>query len=223
MNYSNFDRVFASDRKDKGLLIAIVGFNGSGKTTQVSAIGDVFRNLGREVVETRQPTDWYRNDPAVLDFQANGGSREQARMLALFGAADRLRHVNETINPALQRGAVVICERYIYAHFASFIHRGLSYDFIAAINSGIPKPDFAFYLDVPSRILFERVAKRERGALRFEEHSLDRIDSILRNYNEMGNYLTRIDGSKSPHLVTSTILDEIKSSDGVAGTPGPKE
>src|ERR1043165_9114502 len=201
IDHSDFDRVFANDRKDTGILIAIVGFNGSGKTTQVSAVADKLRSCGREVVETRQPTDWYRNDRAVIEFQAAGGSLEQARILSLFGAADRLRHVYEIINPALHRGAAVICERYVYAHFAAFIHRGLDFDFIATINSGIPKPDFAFYLDVPPSALLERVRQRNRGPLRFEERSLHRINSIVNNYDRMGDHLIRIDGRSEERRV----------------------
>jgi dTMP kinase len=213
MDQSNIDRVFAKNRRDRGTLIAIVGFNGSGKTTQVAAIAERLRSAGREVVETRQPTDWYRNDSAVVEYQANGGSRQQARMLSLFGAADRLRHVDQIINPALQRGATVICERYVYAHFSSFIHRGVDADFIAIINSGIPKPDFAFYLDVPPTVLFERLTQRNRGPLRFEERSIDQVRSIVKNYDEMSDHLIRLDGLAVPHVITSTIVSQILSGD----------
>jgi len=220
INPSILDRVFAHQRKDPGMLIAIVGFNGSGKTTQVSALAERFRSFGREVIETRQPTDWYRNDGSVIEFQAAGGSREQARILALFGAADRLRHIHHIINPALHRGAVVICERYVYAHFAAFISRGLDFDFVVTINSGIPKPDFAFYLDVPPSILLERVKQRNRGSLRFEERSLERISCIIKYYDEMRDHLTRIDGLKSPNEVASSIFNEIISTCGDAISSG---
>lgn len=207
--WSNLHRVFCTNRTYNGTLVAIAGYNGSGKTTQVAAVARKLRELGRKVVETRQPTEWYRRDITVSTFQAVGGLREQARILALFGAADRLRHVYEVVTPALNEGAIVLCERYIYAHFAVFAHRGLDVDFITTINMGIPKPDLAFYLDVPPSKLFERLTMRNRGQLAFEESSLERITAIVENYNRMMDQFVRLDGLQRPEIITETIVAAI--------------
>src|SRR5690349_9651986 len=124
------DDVFGS-RHDAGLLISIVGFDGSGKTTQVSALADRFRKMGKTVVETYQPTDWYRQQTMVRHFHDKGGSPDTARILALCAAADRLKHVHEVIRPALEKGDVVICDRYVYATFGVFIHRGIDPEFLS--------------------------------------------------------------------------------------------
>ena len=196
------ERVFAADQNYAGTLICIIGFDASGKTTQISALADRYRIAGRNVLETRQPTDWYRNETSVQHFHDEGGSKEHARILSLFAAADRLRHVQEVIIPALRRGEVVICDRYVYATFGVFIHRGVDADFLVTINQGIPRPKHAFFLDVPTALLLERLYARDGSNLKFEERSADRIESITSTYRDMGNHLIHIDGSMSEERVT---------------------
>lgn len=201
------ETVFGPDRDYPGTLISIVGFDASGKTTQISALGDRFRDAGETVVETRQPTDWYRNEGSVQHFHDEGGSRERARILSLFAAADRHRHVQEVIWPALSRGEVVICDRYVYATFGVFVHRGVDAGFLATINQGVPRPHFAVYLDVPTATLVERLRKRDGDNLKFEERSVDRIDSITSTYRDMGPHLIRIDGSAAAETVTERLWE----------------
>lgn len=196
------DSVFSEPRNLPGMLITIVGFDASGKTTQCGALAARFREAGREVIETRQPTDWYRNESAVQHFHDEGGSKERARILSLFAAADRHRHVQEVILPALRNGDVVICDRYVYATFGVFVHRGVAPDFLAIINHGVPRPDSAFFLKVPTPILIDRLRQRDVNNLKFEERSPDRIESITSIYQQMGDQLVTINGTQSADAVT---------------------
>ena len=210
---SKVGRVFSSFNRFPGRLISIVGFDASGKTTQVEELGRRFRELGHEVVETRQPTDWYRSNDLVQSFQAMGGSGEEARILALMAAADRLLHVKEVIAPALERGAVVICDRYVYATFAVFIHRGVDVDLLVEINKGIPQPEAAYFLDVPTEQLVRRLADRDGSNLQFEEQVEERIESIVRTYGEMGTLLKPIDGTRPVQEVTEMIWIDLQGPD----------
>ncbi|MFM0170602.1 dTMP kinase [Paraburkholderia sediminicola] len=202
INPDMLDQVFVPQEQYPGILVSIVGFDASGKTTQIAALADLFRAEGRDVVETRQPTDWYRSEASVQHFHEEGGSQERARILSLFAAADRHRHVQEVILPALRRGSVVICDRYVYATFGVFIHRGVDVNFLITINRGVPRPNFAFYLDVPTATLVERLRMRDGDNLKFEERSPDRIESITSTYKDMGFHLIRVDGSMPPKVVT---------------------
>ena len=206
-------RVFPSSSRFPGRLISIVGFDASGKTTQVEELGKRFRELGHEVVETRQPTDWYRSNDLVQSFQAMGGSGEEARILALMAAADRLLHVKEVIAPALERGAVVICDRYVYATFAVFIHRRIDVDLLVEINKGITRPEAAYFLDVPTEQLVRRLADRDGSNLHFEEQAEERIESIVRTYREMGTFLNPIDGTRPVQEVTEMIWSDLQGPD----------
>lgn len=203
----NIRDVFAPSRAEKGLLIAVVGFDGSGKTTQVEALGAYFRSKGcSEVIETRQPTDWYRNNLDVQHFHGFGGAPETARILSLLAAADRLKHVAEVIRPALARGAVVICDRYVYATFSVFLHRGVDLDFLITINKGIPRPDLAIYLRVPVPELLRRLTIRDQGELKFEEKEEERIRSLVSAYEAMSSEIVPVDGTLPTAEVTASII-----------------
>ena len=208
---SKVREVFAPDNQFPGRLISIVGFDAAGKTTQVEELAKRFRQGGSEVVETRQPTVWYRSNDLVQSFHARGGSSVQARILSLMAAADRLLHVQNVIVPALNRGAIVICDRYVYATFAVFIHRGVDTDFLVEINKGIPQPERAYFLDVPTEELVRRLDERDGGNLQFEEQSVERIESIVRSYREMGSLLKPIDGTKPVTEVTETLWNDLQS------------
>ncbi|MGP4110415.1 dTMP kinase [Streptomyces sp. 4N509B] len=95
-----------------GFFIVVEGGDGAGKTTQVEALAEWIRGKGHEVVVTREPgaTPIGQRLRAILLDVANGGLDHHAE--ALLYAADRAEHVHSVIRPALERGAVVISDRY---------------------------------------------------------------------------------------------------------------
>lgn len=206
---SDLENVFLKKRNDRGILIAVAGFDGSGKTTQIEAIANEYRKRSRDVLITAQPTGWFRQQPNNRFFMANGGNEMDARILALMSAADRLKHVYDVIIPALNEGKVVICDRYIYTTFGLFIHRGIPSSFISEINKGLPKPDYAFYLNVPPEVLRKRLINRDRGCLKYEEQEIDRIASIIGAYEMMYPLLININGNQEIHQVTCEIMKHL--------------
>lgn len=189
-----------------GKLITIVGFDGSGKTTQLDRLEAHLRAQGRTVLNLRQPTDWYRNLGDVKDFHQQGGSVQSAKVLSLLAAADRQKHVQETILPALLEGHVVLVDRYVYATFGVFLHRGVSLNFLIEINAGIPRPDKAFYLELSPERLAERLQARDGSNLQFEERDLSRIRSIISTYEKMPQELILVNGDKDIEAVSSQII-----------------
>ncbi|MGA5169108.1 dTMP kinase [Streptomyces lavendulocolor] len=116
------------------------------------------------------------------------------------------------INPALERNAVVLCDRYVYATFGVFVHRGVDFRFLATINEGIPRPDHAFYLKLPTDELLRRLRERDGDRLKHEERSAERVESITRTYEELGSELVHIDGTTPREGVTAEILRHMKGS-----------
>ncbi len=195
------------DEELTGLLIVLCGFDGSGKSTQVGMLAKKFTTLGKEVVITRQPTDWYRSQPAVQSL-LRGGRKEDALYLALLAATDRRAHINQTILPALRQGTVVISDRYLYSTFCYFLLRGLSVKRIAELNRCIPRPSAAFYLDVPAETLMDRIVQRDGGLVKREERSVESISSAITTFRLLSSgehSLTRVDGTRSIGQVHSEI------------------
>ena len=105
----------------QGIFISFEGVDGAGKTTQVNRLRDELEAMGREVVVTREPggTPLGGAIRKLLLHGVPGGSADIApRAEALLFAADRAQHVAEVIRPALERGAVVITDRYLDSSLA---------------------------------------------------------------------------------------------------------
>lgn len=96
-----------------GLFVVFEGGDGAGKTTQARLLADWAREAGREVVLTREPGEGPVGERirAILLDPATGDLSPRAE--ALLYSADRAHHVDTVIRPALERGALVICDRYI--------------------------------------------------------------------------------------------------------------
>jgi dTMP kinase len=95
-----------------GLFITLEGGDGTGKSTQSTLIGDWFSAQGREVVFTREPGGTeLGNELREIVLHSRGHIAPRAE--ALLYAADRAHHIATVVRPALERGAVVIQDRYL--------------------------------------------------------------------------------------------------------------
>lgn len=99
-----------------GLFISFEGVDGAGKTTQLERLRNYFAGLGRNVVVTREPggTELGMQLRTMLLHGGNIAPRTEA----LLFAADRAQHVAEIIVPALERGDIVITDRYLDSSLA---------------------------------------------------------------------------------------------------------
>lgn len=191
--------------KLRGCLIVICGIDGSGKSTQEQILAEAIRASGRDVMCTRQPSDWYRNLPEVRAYLDSGASPLSPGTIALLAAADRMMHLETVVEPALVSGTHVICNRYVYSSYGYFHARGVDREFVADINSAVPKPDLGIFLRTDPLIAVRRVM--ERGERRkFEEKSaayLKKVqDEMLRTWPEG---LLVVDGAQPVREISSEI------------------
>ncbi|MEE1745133.1 dTMP kinase [Streptomyces sp. JV184] len=143
-----------------GFFIALEGGDGAGKSTQVEALAEWIRAKGHEVVVTREPGATpvgKRLRSILLDVSSAGLSN---RAEALLYAADRAEHIDSVVRPALERGAIVISDRYIDSSVAyQGAGRDLSPTEIARISrwatSGLV-PHLTVLLDVDPETARER-------------------------------------------------------------------
>jgi dTMP kinase len=157
-----------------GLFIAFEGGEGSGKTMQARLTAIWLREQGYDVVTTHEPgaTKIGMRLRALLLDTAHAGM--SAHCEALLYAADRAEHVAKVIDPALERGAVVITDRYIDSSLAyQGAGRGLPISDIARLNSWATdgrEPDLTILLDMDP---VEGLSRRTRSADRLEAEPLD--------------------------------------------------
>lgn len=135
----------------RGALVSLEGGEGCGKSSQAEALAALMRSHNYTVTLTREPAGTELGRTVMARFQQGATVTPEAEMF-LFEAA-RAQHVREVIRPALERGAVVLCDRYTDSTLAyQGYGRGLSLDHIRAVNhiaTGGLAPHFTILLDVP--------------------------------------------------------------------------
>ncbi|MGV9816061.1 dTMP kinase [Streptomyces cellulosae] len=200
-----------------GFFIALEGGDGAGKSTQAEALADWIRSKGHEVVLTREPGATpvgKRLRSILLDVSSAGLSH---RAEALLYAADRAEHVDTVVRPALERGAVVISDRYIDSSVAyQGAGRDLSPTEIARINrwatAGLV-PHLTVLLDVSPETARERFteAPDRLESEPAEFHARVRSGFLTLAAADPGRYLV-VDAGQEPEAVTAVIrhrLDRI--------------
>lgn len=140
----------------EGKLIALEGIDGCGKSTQAKLLAEWLRSDGYEVKVTDEPT----NGPLgkILKRAVRDEISLNTEAEALLFAGDRSIHVAEEIEPAMEAGKIVITERYIHSSLAYQTARGVSAEWIKAINEPAIEPDLAVLIDVPAEIGMERMS-----------------------------------------------------------------
>jgi dTMP kinase len=166
-----------------GLFVALEGGEGAGKSTQARLLVGWLEGSGREVVLTREPGATVVGEQirSLLLDPANKGLA--ARTEALLYAADRAQHVNAVILPALQRGAVVVTDRYVDSSIAyQGAGRELEPDDVSRLSrwaTGGLIPDVTLLLDVDPVVGLARLS----GAPdRIEQESLDFHERVRQGF-----------------------------------------
>ncbi|MFF8291321.1 dTMP kinase [Streptomyces sp. NPDC016309] len=193
-----------------GFFIALEGGDGAGKSTQVEALAEWIRAKGHEVVVTREPGATpigKRLRSILLDVSSAGLSN---RAEALLYAADRAEHVDSLVRPALERGAIVISDRYIDSSVAyQGAGRDLSPTEIARISrwaTGGLVPHLTVLLDVSPETARERFteAPDRLESEPAEFHRRVRAGFLALAAADPGRYLV-VDAGQEPEAVTTVV------------------
>ncbi|HEY8980004.1 MAG TPA: dTMP kinase [Streptomyces sp.] len=200
-----------------GFFIALEGGDGAGKSTQAEALAEWIRAKGHEVVLTREPGATpvgKRLRSILLDVSSAGLSH---RAEALLYAADRAEHVDTVVRPALERGAVVITDRYVDSSVAyQGAGRDLSPVEIARISRWATDglvPHLTVLLDVAPETARERFteAPDRLESEPAEFHARVRSGFLTLAAADPGRYLV-VDAGQEPEAVTTVVrarLDQL--------------
>lgn len=156
----------------RGVFITLEGGEGAGKSTQAARLTARIGESGREVVRTREPGGSVGAE-AIRELLVNGApDRWSPTTETLLMYAARRDHMERLITPALDRGAVVVCDRFADSTRAyQGAAGGVSQKFIADLEEGVlagVRPDVTLILDLPVELGLARTHRRESGEGRFE-------------------------------------------------------
>lgn len=168
----------------KGKFIAFEGITGSGKKTHVIFLAEKLRDLGKEVVTINFPN--FETEIARLTKR-----REfDPFTLSLLYAADRSLY-QERIKALLEKGSVVITDRYCYSNFAYQSVKGVPVEWLIQIEKNIIKPDIVILIDVPIGTSMKRVQQAniedftKKEILARLERDRKMLENIRKNYLEL--------------------------------------
>lgn len=188
--------VIERKRLKRGVLIAIEGIDGAGKTTQAKILGETLAKKGYFVVGLHEPTGgkWGKK---IKELAKNGRHKTKPETELDLFYLDRREDVGKNIRPSLQEKKIVIMDRYYFSSVAYQGERGLNPDYIEKKNETIaPIPDITIILDLDPEVSLKRIRhKRNETPNHFERKKyLERVrQAFLRQFSNRPN-IRIIDG-----------------------------
>jgi dTMP kinase len=201
----------------KGLFITVEGTDGSGKTTQIKLMEKNFKEMGYDVILSREPGGT-RISEIIRDLILDPENKEINPLTEMIlYAASRAQHVMEVIRPAIDQGKVVICDRFVDSSYAyQGCGRGVDLKIVADVNrvaiDGV-MPDITFFLDIDPEVAIKRRIDAT-GADRIEQEKIDFHYRVYEGYKKMAflfpDRIKTIDASKSIEEISSQINRYLK-------------
>ncbi|MFO7872301.1 MAG: dTMP kinase [Candidatus Undinarchaeales archaeon] len=182
---------------EKGILVALEGVDGCGKSTHAEKLAKWLKGKERDVLHTKEPS----KGPIGVLLRQYLKMDAPPRVDALLFTADRSEHIQNEINPALNEGKIVLCERYIYSTIAYQAAQGLDWDWLVDLNSFAPEPDLTILLSLRPDIAVKRTTTEEK----FEE--LEVLKKVNKNYKKLAeeHNFKMVDASKGKTVVQKEI------------------
>ncbi|MCV2394927.1 dTMP kinase [Actinotalea sp. M2MS4P-6] len=206
-----------------GVFCSFEGGDGVGKTTQIRLLGEWLESRGVEVVVTREPG----GTELGLELRAAvmHGGHVSARTEAMLYATDRAHHVDAVVRPALERGAVVVTDRYLDSSVAyQGAGRELGVEAVEALSLWATEgllPHLTVLLDLDPSVGLARLADRTEAPDRLERagealHARARAEFLRRAAADPGRWLV-VDASAPVDEIAAQVRARIAPLVGVAG------
>jgi len=190
------------------VFVSFEGLDGSGKSTQLRLLAERLTAAGRDVVVTREPGGTELGE-RIRELVLHGGHVAPWAEAALY-AASRAQHVEEVIRPALDRGATVLCDRYVDSSVAyQGVARGLGLERVLELNLaavGGLLPDLTFLLLVDPAVANARMPPTRDRLEREDTGFHARADAAYRELAErFPERIVALDGSLPPGRLAEEI------------------
>lgn len=202
----------------KGKLITFEGIDGVGKTTVIKSLSEILKDtLGDNLITTYTPGATpigQKIKKILLDGEKDDFSIETKTSLFLY---DHLLHIQEVLIPALAKGKIILCDRYIdslvvYQNFGY----GVNLDCLSLLM--IPVPTKTFLLECPMNIILNRLKRRKIS--QFKDNWLDSMDldfyeKINEGYSFLAkkhsNRIKKINANVPDNVLLKTLLKECEN------------
>ena len=198
----------------RGKFITIEGGEGAGKSTNIAFIRAFLEKHNIVVVETREPggTELSEQIREILLDNKTRNMADDTELLLMFAA--RAQHIQEIIEPNLQQGNWVLCDRFTDATYAyQGGGRGIPMQRIADLENWVQgplRPDLTIILDLPVEVGLERAGNRSEPD-RFEQESVDFFNRVRDTYLQRAKTHPEryavIDASPQLNLVQQQLTD----------------
>ena len=200
---------------NRGIFISFEGPDGSGKSTQIEYLKDFFREHNINAVFTREPGGTPIGEKLreiILDKE----NHEMCDMTeALLYAASRAQHVNELIRPEVEKGSIVVCDRFIDSSIAYQGYGRNLGDGVRTINELAVDgcmPDLTFFMDLDPEVGKSRISadvqdRLESEAMEFHRKVYDGYMKLAERYKE--RYVI-IDASATREEMRDAVLAKVK-------------
>ena len=213
------NKLISQSTKSKGLFITFEGGEGVGKTTQINLLKSYLLNINYKVVCSREPGGTIEGEQ-VRKLLVSGSSKTWDPMSeALMFNASRRQHINKIILPSLDKGNIVLCDRFIdstivYQGYAGSIEQSILKDLHKKFCYNL-YPDLTFFLNLEASLGLKRTRKRSdyKEENRFENFGLDYHNKISKGFNNLANNnkerIITIDASQSIEQISKNIINFI--------------
>ena len=199
------------------LFITFEGGDGSGKSTQVNLLKDYLDNLNFETIKTREPGGTPSAE-ILRDLLTTGEVEKWTPMSeALLMWASRYEHLIQVIEPALNSGKNVICDRF---YDSTYAYQGVAHNLgidkmekLKKIIIGDIEPDVTFVLDIDPKVGLKRSLDRSNQENRFESYNIDFHNKIRSAFLEIAkknkNRCVVVDASLNDQEINNLIITVI--------------
>ena len=204
--------------KNKGYFISFEGIDGSGKSTQIQKLAEFLEVRGFDIVITREPGGSTGGEEIRNLLLQGSVDRWSAETEILLFTAARRDHLERIILPALEKGKIVICDRFTDSTRMYQGMRGVNLrNLVDTLNEKVINfdPDLTIIIDINPEISLKRAKSRKTVEERFEDFGVDLQMKMQKGFlelaKEFGNRIKVVNGQQSIEKLAQDICSLVEA------------